>query len=268
MVGILILSMISHNVFAHSFYKTKTSVFFTLLKQYQVEDDLASVSLATNNSVALQHSQNAARLLKQLVSFNNDINKNSNFSNYDNIFAGLALTTKALVAANLADECLKEYGLAIGLDSTTASGLTNMSMGMIMNMYSLADKNLTDGNIAQSSESSAPQYANNQSFGELFNLTNNRSNTQVNYESSTMLAKSLKQLFSDNLQNSVLENSTGLMRIPMNMKIDSVNSLGEGIDNLILALNTNAPLEQVFSIVHGQIHPNLHLAYNLKLKGE
>jgi hypothetical protein len=83
-----------------------------------------------------------------------------------------------------------------------------------------------------------------------------------------MLAKSLKILFSDNLENTVLQNSTGLMRIAMSMKIDSVNSLGEGIDNLVLAINRNGSLEQVFSIVHGQIHPNLFLAYDLKLKGD
>lgn len=83
-----------------------------------------------------------------------------------------------------------------------------------------------------------------------------------------MLAKSLKTLFTDNLENSVLKNSTGLMRIPMSMKTDSVDRLSLGIDNLIQAVNSKASLEQVFSIVHGQIHPNLYLAYDLKLKGD
>jgi hypothetical protein len=38
------------------------------------------------------------------------------------------LTTKALVATNLADEALKEYGLSQGLDAKQASSLLNMTM--------------------------------------------------------------------------------------------------------------------------------------------
>jgi hypothetical protein len=58
------------------------------------------------------------------------------------------------------------------------------------------------------------------------------------------------------------------MHIPINMKVNSVKELGQGIDNLILALNRNASLHEVSGIVHGQIHPNLFLAFDLKLKGE
>jgi hypothetical protein len=108
----------------------------------------------------------------------------------------------------------------------------------------------------------------NESSNNLLNLRDNLVTNQVNYESSTSLAKSLKMLFSNNLENAGLQNSTGLMRIPMNMKVESVKELGQGIDNLISALNRHASLEEVFSIVHGQIHPNLFLAFDLKLKGE
>jgi hypothetical protein len=44
--------------------------------------------------------------------------------------------------------------------------------------------------------------------------------------------------------------------------------LGQGIDELNLAVNRNSSLEEVYNIVHGQIHPNLFLAFNLKLKSE
>ncbi len=62
--------------------------------------------------------------------------------------------------------------------------------------------------------------------------------------------------------------STGLMQIAIEMKTESVKNLGQGIDNLVSALNRKAYLQEVFSIVHGQIHPNLFLAYDLKLKSE
>ena len=47
-----------------------------------------------------------------------------------------------------------------------------------------------------------------------------------------------------------------------------LKDLGQGIDKLNLAVNGNSLLEEVSNIVHGQIHPNLFLAFNLKLKSE
>lgn len=58
------------------------------------------------------------------------------------------------------------------------------------------------------------------------------------------------------------------MPIPTGMKINPIRELGQGIDNLVLALNRNASVEEVYSIVHGQIHPNLFLDYSLKLKSD
>jgi hypothetical protein len=52
----------------------------------------------------------------------------------------------------------------------------------------------------------------------------------------------------------------------MEMKTESVKNLEQGIDNLMSALNRKALLLEVSSSVHGQIHPNLFLAYDLKLK--
>ena len=97
---------------------------------------------------------------------------------------------------------------------------------------------------------------------------NNVVKNLVNYETSLELAKSLKILFSNYLQDAKLENSTGLMPIPTEMKINSIRELGQGIDNLVLALNRSAPIEEVYSIVHGQIHPNLFLAFSLKLNSD
>jgi len=58
------------------------------------------------------------------------------------------------------------------------------------------------------------------------------------------------------------------MTIPSEMKINVINELGQGTDNLGIALNRNAPVQEVYGIVHGQIQPNLFLAISLKLKSE
>jgi hypothetical protein len=269
LLSIMLLFCVDSSVYAHKFYNNQASILFTLAKRYEVEENLSSDKLPTNKSLGLQHSENADNLFKQLVTFSKDMTNSSKLvGNYNTLFSGLNLTTKALVAANLADETLKQYGLAKGLDSNSSSRLLNMSMGMIMKMNSPSPKNMTDGISGMSPEPRSSIPAINQSSSDVLKLTDKSITNQVNYESSTSLAKSLKMLYSNNLENAVLENSTGLMPIPIIMKAQSVKELGQGINNLILALNRHASVEEVSSIVHGQIHPNLFLAYNLKLKGE
>jgi hypothetical protein len=75
-------------------------------------------------------------------------------------------------------------------------------------------------------------------------------------------------LFGSSLQNATLQNSTGLVRIPIQMKSEFVKVLRKGVDTLLYALNRMAPLEEISSIVHGQIHPNLFLAFDLRHKDD
>ncbi len=137
--------------------------------------------------------------------------------------------------------------MAQGLDLTLATSLLNMTMNMGTAMKMGDNMSTPSGPTSK-----ALKLANTQ-------LVNN----QANFETSTMLAKSLKILFLSGLKNATLEKSTGLMQIPIEMKTESLKNLGQGIDNLVSALNRKAYLQEVFSIVHGQIHPNLFLAYDL-----
>jgi hypothetical protein len=269
LIGTVLFSFQLSNAYAHNFYQNKDSIFFALIKQFEIEKNLASDNLASNKSAPLKHSENADRLFSQLVSLNKAIPKNSNFVNkYDTKFNHLNLTTKALVTANLADQSLKQYGLSNGLDKKSANDLLNMSTGMIMKMNRAATINMSNDALGQKVETMPTMPASNHSLNGVLNEHDEGAIYQVNYETSTELAKSLKKLFSDNLENARLQNSSGLMHIPINIKVNSVKELGQGIDNLILALNRNASLHEVSSIVHGQIHPNLFLAFDLKLKGE
>lgn len=74
--------------------------------------------------------------MKLIVAFNSGITSNANFVNtYDALFDGLNLTTKAIVPASLADECLKENGLAKRLDPKIAANLLNMTKNTGNSMY-------------------------------------------------------------------------------------------------------------------------------------
>ena len=108
---------------------------------------------------------------------------------------GLNLTTKALVAANLADEALKEYGLSQGLDVTQASSLLNMMMNTGTTMK-MGDNMTVPSGIT----------------GQALNLASKHVMNQSNFESSAMIAKSLKILFLKSLKNATLDKSNGLMQ--------------------------------------------------------
>lgn len=255
----ILINFFYNEAVAHNFYRNEASVFFTLIKQFEVENELVQSNFPKNTSLALEHAENAARLLKDIFYFDEDNSNDTDFRNtYDLMVKDLNGTTSALISANMADEVLKQYGLALGLNSTTIANLSNMSMSM--NLPDFSKENASD--MMMSMGSPDPQ--------NMSNSQNMNTNIikQVNYQTATMLARSLKNLFLHDLKNATILNSTGLMRLPMEIKMVSVNDLGEGINNLISALNRKGPLDEVMSIVHGQIHPNVFLAFDLKLKGD
>lgn len=255
----IVINFSYNKAVAHNFYKNEASVFFTLIKQVEVENELVQSNFPKNTSLALEHAENADRLLKDIFYFDEDNSDDTDFRNtYDLMVKDLNSTTSALISANVADEILKQYGLALGFDSAVISNLANMSMSMTLP----ADFAKNRSDMMMSMGSPDPQNISN-SQNVNTNITK-----QVNYQTATMLARSLKNLFLHDLKNATILNSTGLMRLPMEIKMASVNDLGEGINNLISTLNRKGPLDEVMSIVHGQIHPNVFLAFDLKLKGD
>jgi hypothetical protein len=240
---------------------------YTLIKQFEIEKNLASDNQYENQSSLPIHSQRADDLYNQLDFLIDDIS-DSNFSNhYDILFSDFNLTTKALVSANLADESLREYGLSNGLGPKMAAGLLNMSVDMILKMNETSHIDMNDDASQQDMENMTSM---SHDLSTSIELTqgNNMVKNLVNYETSLELAKSLKTLFSNYLEDAKLENSTGLMPIPTEMKTNAIRELEQGIDNLVLALNSTASIEEVYSVVHGQIHPNLFLAFSLKLNSD
>jgi hypothetical protein len=255
---------ISYNeVSAHNFYKNEASVFFTLIKQFEVENELVQSNFPKNASLALEHAENTSRLLKDIFYFDQDNSNYTDFRNtYDLMTKDLNTTTSALISANMADEILRQYGLALGYDPAVVSNLANMSMSMSMSMTSAGYSAKNRSDMMMSTDST------DQRNGSNSQNVNSNITKQVHYQTATMLAGSLKNLFLRDLQNAPILNSTGLMHLPMEVKMASINDLGEGIDNLISAINRKTTLDEVMSIVHGQIHPNVFMAFDLKLKGD
>jgi len=257
--AIIVINLSHDKVFAHNFYKNEASVFFTLIKQFEVEKKLVQYNFPDNASLALEHAENSARLLKDIFYFNEDESDVGFRNTYDLMSKDLNSTTYALITANLADEVLKQYGLALGSNSTTISNLSNMSMSMNL-----------PGNFSKANTSTMMMSMDSIDQQNSSNSQNVNTNItkQAEYQTATMLADSLKALFLHDLKNTTIPNSTGLMRIPMEIKSASVDDLGESVNNLISALSRKGPLDEIMSIVHGQIHSNVFMAFDLKLRSE
>jgi hypothetical protein len=201
---------------AHNFYKNDASIFFTLIKQFQVENELTRSNFPQNSSLALEHAKSAVGFLRKIINFVGDNLSDNDFDvSYNLSSNNLNSTTNALIAANLADEIMKQYGIAIGLNSIAASKLTNMSMSGTADGMSMSKVNTNSGMI-----------------NEIIN--------PGNYQTATILADSLKMTYSKYLQNAKLPNSTGLMSLSTQLRLNSVNDLGNGVDNLISALKRKA----------------------------
>ena len=54
----MILNSFYTSVHAHNFYQNQASIFFTLVKRFEIEDTLASDKQDTNKSNSLQHYEN------------------------------------------------------------------------------------------------------------------------------------------------------------------------------------------------------------------
>lgn len=143
-----------------------------------------------------------------------------------------------------------------------------MSIGMIMKMNESSNMNMTEGISGHGFDKMNSMFVSNQSSSPFLNQSDKEVKILADYETSSKLAELLKILFANYLQNSNLENSSGLMPIPADMKINAIRELGQRIENLALAIQRKAPVEQVYSIVHGQIHPNLFIVFGLKLKSD
>lgn len=234
----------------------------------KLKKNLALENQYVNNSSYSIHSERADELFDKLASIRNDITENSIFPNHHDILSDLNLTTKALISANLAHESLLEYGLSTGLDRKTASGLLNLGIYMNMKMNETSTTNMTDiANIHSMKKMTS--MSNNQSTSNEENRENKVVKNLANYETSITLAKSLKIMFINYLEDAKFENSTGFMPISTGMKINAIlGTWGRGIDNLVLALNKNTSVGEVYSIVNGQIYPNLFLAFSLKIKSD
>jgi hypothetical protein len=197
--------------------------------------------------------------------------------------------TQALVLANFGNEIYNNYGAALGLPPSTVANMGGMSMagmsmpskGSSMNMNTSSGSGMSgmsmpskgssmnmntssgSGMSGMSMPSKGSSMNMNTSSGSgmsgiaLTNAMNQSPATIKNltaYQTTESLAAVAQQLFEKNLKPIAPANATNYN-----------GNIANYLDQLKNAVNNKSSFMNVMELVHGQLHPTLITAYNLRL---
>jgi hypothetical protein len=252
---ILILGMVfaglanSNNnqlAYAHNFTPNSLSTFITLVYRAQVELSLANGSFPLNVTMALDHAEDAAKLIDDAYYSDEEIVDDADFARkYNEALNARNSTIHALVIANIVDQILREYGKAfdIGYD------LTNMS-------------NMMRADMPDVTSYPAPPSGSANNIDIPTNSTNQNNELRVvniaDYQSAQKLLEKAYQIF---------RGSLSLLPLPSNNTDPSIMAkLEKSMKDLSYLVEIKAPAQELMTLVHGEIHPSLQLAYDLGLK--
>jgi hypothetical protein len=246
---------------AHSFEPNSLSTFLELGHRADVELLLAKANFPSNMTLALDHGERAVKLLNDVYRLDDDIIEDSDFNRkYNEAQNSKNVTVQALVVANIVDEILRDYGRALDIQYD----LTNMSnMNMNMNMQNMSNMKMQSMSNPDSLISSPLSCSSNEPFhSDVEEKENNNNYTNIinfdNYQSAQELSESVIQIFNSRLCP-LAESTNNVNRMAIIMIHDSL------ID-LKYLLNNKASAQDIMMLVHGNLHPSLQMAYNLKLK--
>jgi len=242
--------------YAHNFSPNALSTFITIVHRAEVELLLANNNFPSNVTLALDHGEKAVKLMDDAYYSDEDIIDDTDFiRRYNEALNSNNSTIHALVVANIADQILREYGEAfdIGYD------LTNMS-NMMMLVQTISNSH------SRSSPSSSSSHSMNMNMSMHSNIVaeENDSSTKIvnidNYQSAQQLSESVYEIFENQLRSLIMSSSnTNTNNTDITMVAKSLFALRDSVNN-------KASAQDIMNIVHGQLHPNLQLAYDLKLK--
>jgi hypothetical protein len=227
-------------VYGHYFSKDDRASFLALVHQINVETKLINTNFPSNVSLAIEHTENTAKLLNHVYQFGEDIADDNDFiREYNEQINNTNSTVQALILANVVDEILRNYGKALEVDYD----LTNMS-------------NMVMSNNSHSTTMMGGSMKNSSIIREKSNyMTNNMIVNLADYQTAQALSDKAQQIFNKDLKPKAATSNVTTF----------IGKLENGLTQLRDAVNNNAAPMDVMMIVHTQIHPNLQKAYNLQL---
>ena len=230
---LLYSSTINIVIFAHNFDTDDNSSFLTLINKILIENRLLNDSLSNKNDKnmnSVEYTKNIEKILDDIL-----ISENSFKIDSDQFYNN---TIIALVVANLADEVLRNYGRAFGVPSNIMLSM-NFSKVTNMNMSNSATEMNTHSNHSPDRENETLMI------------------DKSSYLNSVRISDRMIELYNGELKGS-LSNSTDVDR--------AKSRLVDALLDLKKHLEIKASPYKIMEIVHGEVHPNLQIAFNLKLK--
>ncbi len=159
-------------------------------------------------------------------------------------------TIQALNIANITDEILREYAIAYGIEPVIA---TSGSMGNMM------DTSDMDSPIDSPPDSMGMEDNQIPSASRIADISN--------YQNAQGLAIKALELFRDDLKPLELPNPTRSY-LTADIRSTSVSGLEDGLSLLLSLIDDKKPYSDIMQIIHGPVHTNLFLAYDLKMIAE
>jgi hypothetical protein len=213
-----------------------------LIHQINVEIQLINNDYPYNVSIAIEHAEDTAELLKKVYQFGEDIADDNDFiREYNEQLNNTNSTVQALILANVVDEILRNYGNALEVDYD----LTNMSNMVMSNASHYSMMMMGDG---MKNSTLIREKSNYTTHNIIVNL--------ADYQTAQALSDKAQRIFNKELKPVAAATSNVTTFI---VKLEN------GLIQLRDAVNNNAAPMDVMMIVHTQIHPNLQKAYNLQL---
>ena len=229
--------------YAHNFSTDDNSSFLTLINMLVIENRLLNDSISdinnNNDSRYIEHIENTENILEDIL-----ISEDSFTVNSDQFYNN---TVIALVVANLADEVLRNYGYAFGVPSNI---MLSMNFSNIINSQNksndIANANSQNNHITHQENSPSTAAT---AGAPMIDMRS--------YITTLELTDRMIQLYSNEL------NGTSSESIYINKaKLD----LGSAVYGLKKSVESKESPYKIMEIVHGNVHPNLQLAFNLTIK--
>lgn len=230
--------------YAHNFNTDDNSSFLTLINMLVIENRLLSDSIPVNNnnnnnnSSYIEHIENTENILEDIL-----ISEDSFTVNSDQFYNN---TVIALVVANLADEVLRNYGHAFGVPS-------NIMLSMnFSNIIDSQNKSNDTANANSQNNHTMHQENSSSAAGAAAPMID-----RPTYISTIELSDRMVDLYSNELNGTSSESAY----------INKAKSdLGSAVYELKKSVESKESPYKIMEIVHGKVHPNLQLAFNLTLK--
>ena len=257
---LLLTSSYSSNVFGHSFTTDDSIYLLTLIEKTKTELELANKSYPLNITLAIDHSDNAARFVADTFYADEDVVNDGDFANrYNQEISKSNLTSNALVVVTLIDEVLRNYANSIDLnfDLTNMSNLLYIIPTTNSNNKVDVDKleNSYFVNMFNNSENNNMASDKNNNTTTTHFLSNHQIVDHAYHETAKSLAMKINTLF-----QLYLKSFLGLDKT----KLKDITKLEDYFYEFYSMVDKNSSPAEIMKKVHIDIQPTMQKLYNLK----